>query len=171
MIYILHYGLFFLIYFSYFFPLWKKSTLDKLTIHTIMFSYICLVLTFTVIPLTVPFHYDYPNLWQSINVIPFRDIIRGYGSASRELVLNIMMMIPFGIIFPLLTNQNAVKTIITSCLFSITIETTQLMTILFASSHPRVVDITDVITNTIGGSIGYLLYLFFSYVLDKKQSK
>lgn len=169
MVYLLHYGLFFLIYFGYFFPLWQKSTQDKLRIHAVMFFYIALVLTFTIIPIAIPFHYNYPNLLQSINVIPFRDLIKGYEFASREIILNTMMMIPFGFLFPLLTNKNGFKTIIASCLFSITIETTQLMTILFVSSHPRIVDMTDIITNTIGGSIGYLLYLIFSYVLNQKH--
>ncbi|HZW67067.1 MAG TPA: VanZ family protein [Pseudogracilibacillus sp.] len=171
MIYILHYGLFFLIYFGYFFPLWQQSTRNKLTIHIMMFSYISLVLSFTVIPIAIPFNYNYPNLWQSINVIPFRDVIKGYGFASREIVLNTMMLIPFGFLFPLLTNLNGMRTIMASCLFSITIETTQLMTILFATAHPRVVDVTDIITNTTGGSFGYLLYIIFSCLLKGKYSQ
>lgn len=68
------------------------------------------------------------------------------------------MTIPFGILYKSLTpNITLIKTIKATIFLSILIELTQLlMTILLL--HYRICDITDLITNTIGGLIGYLIY-------------
>src|SRR5699024_3441623 len=113
--------------------------------------------------LPIILQYQDPNLLQSINLIPFRDFIHGYQFAKQEIILNIIMMIPFGFLYPVLTNKKGLSTIFATLLFSITIEMTQMLTILFYTEHPRVVDITDVITNTSGGLIGYIIFLTFQF--------
>lgn len=158
MTYFLHYLLFSFIYFTYFFPIWEKQTKGKLTLHLLMLSYLLVVLSITVIPLPVDLQFTNHNLLQSINFLPFRDIIHGYTFAKTEMLLNILMMIPYGILVPLVTNQKCFLTVISTLLFSTTIESTQLLTILFYSDFPRIVDITDILTNTTGGLGGYIIF-------------
>ena len=161
MTYIVHYAFFIFVYFIYFFPIWDKNTRDKLVMHIIMFVYLSFVFTLTIIPLPTQFHFTNSALLQSINFIPFRDIIYGYAFAKREALLNVIMMIPFGILLSLLTKKRLLAIVLATCLFSLTIETTQYFTILFQTDYPRIVDITDVITNTIGGFLGYsVLYVY-----------
>lgn len=172
MTYLLHFFLFALIYFGYFFPIYQKDTREKIILHSVMFNYLLIVLSLTVIPLaipTIPWEFNQSNIifLQAINFIPFRDIIHGYAFAKREALFNVFMLIPFGILFPLLTNRKWLETVIVTFLFSLTIETTQLFTILFQSDQLRIVDVTDVITNTIGGMCGYIIFFLFIKVKQK----
>lgn len=97
------------------------------------------------------------------NVIPFAEIKRflrllsnGYSDkAILNLGGNIAAFIPFGIFLPMLRRKKTyfINTIIMSFLFSACIETIQLCFKL------GVFDIDDMILNTLGGFIGYLIYL------------
>lgn len=160
--YLFHYLLFSLIYFGYFFPIWRNNTRKRFGLHIIMYNYLFIVLSLTVVPLAISwdFHRFNVTFIQEINFIPFRDMMHGYAYAKREALLNVMMMIPFGFLLPLLTNKRWFATIVATFLLSITIETTQLFTILFQMDKQRVVDVTDMITNTIGGMCGYFIFYF-----------
>ncbi len=68
------------------------------------------------------------------------------------------MTIPFGFFLPLVGKKmNLIKTVLITTAFSISIEFLQLFSIAY-----RATDITDVITNTLGGLIGYCLYKVFN---------
>lgn len=150
-----------LIYFIYFFPIWDAETKRQLPIHTLMASYIAVVLTITIVPLPTQFNSFNTNVLSTVNIFPFRDIIYGYKFAKREVLFNILMMIPFGFFVALLTNKKLFTTLVATFLFSLTIETTQLFTIMWGTNNQRVVDITDIITNTIGGVLGYILWYIY----------
>lgn len=168
MLYLFHYSVFFCIYFFIIFPLWKERTKANLFVHVIMFVYLLILLTMTVIPLPNFISYKGPLVYKSVNFIPFRDVFYGYTHAKREVLLNIIMMIPFGFLLPLaIQKQSLMTTLLTSICLSVSIETIQLFTIWFNSVNQRVPDITDVITNTTGGIIGYCFYRIILYV--KKQ--
>lgn len=169
MVYFVHLLLFIIIYFGYFFPVWEKQTRTLLILHIIMFNYLVIVLSLTVVPLAIPSSLAHLNinLVQAINFIPFRDVMNGYAFAKREVLLNIIMMIPFGILIPLLTKKKWLATTVATCLLSVTIELTQLFTILFQMENVRIVDVTDVITNTFGGMCGYFLLYIFNKVKQK----
>lgn len=166
---LLHYLLFTIIYFSYFFPIWENRTRERFILHIIMFNYLFIVLSFTVIPLAMPWMFNHLNIefLKAINFIPFRDVIYGYSFAKREALLNVVMMVPFGILTPLLTNKKWFATIVATLLLSVTIETTQLFTVLFQLDNARIVDVTDIITNTMGGMCGY----FMLYLVKKAKQK
>lgn len=123
-----------------------------------MVIYSLIVLTFTVIPLPNIFNIKNEYFLQSINLIPFRDLYYGYGFAKREAFYNVLMMIPFGFLFPLLSKRNMIHTIFVTFLFSLLIESLQLLTVLFNRIDARTFDVTDLITNSIGGIIGYILF-------------
>lgn len=168
-VYLFHYLLFVVIYFGYFFPIWESKTRERLVLHIIMFNYLVIVLSLTVVPLVILWDLHWLNIEfvQAINFIPFRDVMYGYAFAKREALLNVMMMIPFGILTPLVTNKKWFATMVATCLLSVTIELTQLFTILFQMDNARIVDVTDVITNTFGGMCGYFILYFYKKVTQK----
>lgn len=159
----IHYVLFIAIYFLYFFPFWKEKIKRQATAHIVFLIYLLIVLSVTVIPLPNLLYFSNNDVTVSINFIPFRDLFYGYKYAKREVFLNVIMLVPFGIMLPIVTNKKWFRTTKATLLFSLTIEVTQLLTVLFESTNPRIVDITDIITNTIGGLIGYLLFCFYIF--------
>lgn len=158
MSYFLHYISIGLFYFSMFYPKYKQDNPSNDFLHSIFFLYLLSVLSLTVLPLPERIFFQKVDLFTMINLFPFRDVYYGYLFAKREILLNIIMMVPFGFLLPLLTRFKAVKTIILSFFFSFTIESTQLLASLLSPDYYRIVDITDLITNTVGGAIGYCLF-------------
>lgn len=147
------------IYFIFFYDKWiKKSKLD-FTIRTIMYVYVVMVFSVTLMPFATSFGGRNDLFMESANFIPFRDLLLQYGNAKKEIILNVLMMIPFGFLYPLLTHNGMRKTITRTFLFSFTIESCQLLTVWWASPYERSFDVTDLITNTSGGFIGYLLFI------------
>lgn len=72
------------------------------------------------------------------------------------------MLIPFGIIFPMIDKKNNfVKTIKCSFITSLVIEMLQILISVRSS------DIIDLITNVFGAIVGYLIYLTFKPVINK----
>lgn len=129
-------------------------------LHFVMLPYILFVLTITIIPLPNIFQPKNEQFWQSVNWLPFRDIIHGYAYAKREALLNVLMMVPFGFFLPFMTKKNVWKTVIITFCFSLSIETIQLLTVLFNRIDARTFDVTDLITNTLGGLCGYIIHRF-----------
>ena len=82
----------------------------------------------------------------------------------RQVGLNVIMMIPFGFLLPLVKNGNAklLKTVLYTFILSFSIELLQPLINGFRAS-----DITDIITNIIGGIIGYIGYLIFKPLTAK----
>ena len=99
-----------------------------------------------------------------MNLVPFIDVSDGKGDFIRQVVLNIIMTIPFGFILPLIKNKktNLIKIILYTFLLSLGIELLQPLINDFRSS-----DITDLITNVLGGIIGYILYIIFKPLTTK----
>jgi glycopeptide antibiotics resistance protein len=74
-------------------------------------------------------------------------------------LLNILLFVPFGVGLPFITVFRLKKVVIIGALFSVSIEILQLVTGLMAHITFRVADINDVIFNTLGVVIGYLLFI------------
>ena len=107
-----------------------------------------------------------------MNLVPFIDVLAGRGDFLRQVILNIMMTIPFGFLFPLTQNKTAkfCKTVFYCFLMSLGIELLQPLINGFRSS-----DVTDLITNVIGGILGYGFYMVFKpvtfWVLDHLKTR
>lgn len=72
-------------------------------------------------------------------------------------MLNVIMTIPFGFLLPLVKkNVKLLKIIFYTFLLSLSIELLQPLI-----NGVRSSDITDLITNVVGGIIGYVIYLIF----------
>lgn len=153
------------------FPLnkWKAKGKVILLVNTLLYLYIALVLFVTLMPIIVslPFVFNHP--YEPMNLLPFDDFFSGRGDTVRQILLNTIMMIPFGFLMPIVKKQKLVACILSTFLFSLSIELLQPLI-----SGSRRSDITDLITNTIGGIIGYLLYIIFkplvNIILDRIRS-
>lgn len=149
------------IYILWLFPKWKRMGNSVATTHTLMYLYIVGVLYFTLMPIitAIPFLINHPYVPMNFN--SFGDLIAGQGRAVLQIALNVMMMIPFGFLLPLCRKSKSKKCGILFCIlstfgFSLLIELIQPLLSGFRAS-----DVTDLITNTAGGLLGYLCYLVF----------
>ena len=144
------------IYFHFFFKKWKSDGKDKLLVNTLMYVYISFVLYFTLMPIlaSLPFIFNHPYV--PMHLLPFDDYLSGRGDAERQILLNVLMMVPFGFLLPVLKKQTLWSCVLWTFLFSLGIELLQPLINPIRSS-----DITDLITNTVGGTIGYAFYRLF----------
>jgi len=95
---------------------------------------------------------------KAFNVIPLITL----GSADiKTSFLNILLFIPFGFGLPFITDFRMKKVVIIGCIVSLMIELLQLMSGFIAGITFRVADINDVIFNTLGVLLGYLLFIQF----------
>jgi len=151
-----------MLYAFVFFNKWRARGKDKLFANTLMYIYISLVLYVTLMPIiaSLPFIFNHP--YKPMNMIPFDDYFAGRGDSVRQIVLNVIMMMPFGFLLPIVKKQNMIYCLCCTFLFSLSIELIQPLINGFRSA-----DITDLITNTMGGLLGYLLYLVLKPLVDK----
>ena len=140
----------------------NKSNFDVLK-YSIMYIYLILVIYVTIFPLdfTLDLKWKYHSSinFTYIHLRPFNDLILGYYGALKEVILNIVMTIPFGFIYPFLLDKkvNIFHIIKMTFFLSFTIEFIQLLMTVFLLNY-RSCDITDIITNVTGGVIGFILY-------------
>ncbi len=158
------FGVLIIVYFLTLYKKWKKKGKDVLFINTTMYVYLSFVLYFTLMPIltSIPFVFNHP--YKPMNLVPFIDVLSGRGDFVRQVGLNVIMTVPFGFLLPLIKKENdkIQKVIFYTFLLSLSIELLQPLINGFRSS-----DITDIITNTIGGIIGYIMYLIFKPLTTK----
>ena len=133
-------------------------------LNTLMYIYISFVLYFTMMPIVknIPFminHFIY-HFGSNMNMNLFDDLFNQRGDYLRQIFFNVLMMVPFGFMYPI-KGRSFLKTIFMTFIFSLTIELLQP----FVSS--RTSDITDLLTNTLGGIIGYIFYLIFKPLINR----
>lgn len=154
----------FFIYIFMFYRKWKVQGKDVLFINTIMYIYLSFILYLTLMPILVslPFIFNHP--YELMNLVPLVDVTSGRGDFIRQVVLNIVMTIPFGFLLPLVREKkiNLLNVIFYTFLLSLGIEILQPFI-----NGVRSPDITDIITNVTGGMIGYILYLLFKPFVTK----
>ncbi|MGL5615367.1 MAG: VanZ family protein [Sarcina sp.] len=147
----------------------KKGTI-KASWHHYFFGYLFIIYLFISLSEVVGFPSLYRiqknlSLGQSIfnpeiNLIPFSD---GFEISA---ILNIIFFMPFGFLLPTLWNKyrKLLPVILHGVIFSIIIELSQLFT------H-RATDITDLIMNTLGTILGWLLFSLLSKTFSKLCDK
>ncbi len=153
-----------LLYFGVFYQKWKVKGKDVLLVNTLMYIYLAFVLYFTLMPVvtSLPFIFDHPYV--PMNLEPFIDVMAGWGDFERQIILNVVMTIPFGFLLPLVRAGKAglLKVILYTFLLSLSIELVQPLL-----SGLRLSDVTDIITNVVGGVIGYAIYLVMKPLVNK----
>lgn len=146
-----------IIYFLFFYQKWRLQSRRTFLLYTAFYIYIAIVLFVTVMPFKIPLGAT-NNLFISTAIfIPFYDLIQGYEGAEQDILLNVLMTIPFGFLFPLVRISTIYQTTFVTFLFSVSIESYQLLNGWLGTST-RIFDVTDIITNTFGGFIGYVLF-------------
>lgn len=142
----------------------KEKGVAYLIFFTIFFAYVFKVLDLTLFEFQslLLLKQFIPNLMlngigpeKTLNLLPFITLTPEDAQTSA---LNILMLVPFGFGLPLITRFRMKETIAAGMLFSIAIELLQFLTGHVAGITFRVADIDDVIFNTLGAAIGYILF-------------
>ncbi len=145
----------------------RKNNLVYLVFFTILYVYIFKVLDYTLFQFQslLLLKYFMPNLilqgqtvGESMNLIPLITLTH---QDMKTSLLNILLLIPLGFGLPFITNFRMGKVVVIGMLFSISIEFLQLITGFMAKITFRVADINDVIFNTVGVAVGYILFVGF----------
>lgn len=90
-------------------------------------------------------------------------------SVFLEPVFNVLLLLPFGIYLRYYFRLSFVKTIIASFCLSLFFELTQLSGLYFIYPRPyRLFDVNDLLTNTIGGTLGYIMTPIFTFILPTR---
>ena len=153
-----------IIYLFIFYRKWKAEGKDILFINTLMYIYLSFVLYFTLMPVITSLPFVFNHSYVPMNLVPFIDVSYGRGDFIRQIVLNVIMTIPFGFLLPLIKSKTSlIKIMLYTFLLSLGIEILQPLVSDFRSS-----DITDLITNVFGGVLGYILYFLFRPLTAKK---
>ena len=99
-----------------------------------------------------PLFYSYKEAWNHFSAREWRNII-----------LNIMMFVPFGFLLPLVSKKFQVfwKTYLAGFLFTFLIEMTQLL------FNLGICELDDFMNNTVGAMIGYGFYRLFVFIVNK----
>ncbi len=170
--YLIDFTVLFFLYVFVFFGRWRTKGRDVLVVNTLLYIYLSFVLYLTLMPIitSLPFILNHP--YKPMNLVPFIDVSMGRGDFLRQIILNVIMTVPFGFLFPLTQNRTAHfgRTVFFCLLMSLCIEMLQPLINGF-----RTADITDVITNMTGGILGYVFYVIFRpvtfWILDKLKAK
>jgi glycopeptide antibiotics resistance protein len=152
----------------------KGKPTYRLIINFVSWAYFLVVIGLTIFP--IPVFWDFPNLKASdqialvfsrINWVPFYNW-GGYIGKSQlfEIVNNILLTIPFGILINFFVKFNWKNILWVSIASGLAIETSQFIMSLFFGPY-RTVDINDVILNTTGSLIGYLIFITAEWVVHK----
>ena len=106
-------------------------------------------------------HFD-PNLIlngvpddERLNLLP---VVTLESADIQTSLLNVAMMVPFGLGLPFLTGLRWASVVTAGALVSVAIELLQLVTGVLGGITFRVADVNDVIFNTAGAGLGYLLF-------------
>ena len=133
----------------------SRGKRSRIFVSALIFIYLSAVAVITFSPVIVNLPGIFRRIGFSMNLFPFFDLIHGYGDYWRQIILNVVMFLPFGFLLPLKHPKLGFWGVLALGLFvSLSIELMQPVL-----NPARSSDITDVITNTSGAVIGYLLYL------------
>lgn len=135
----------------------KVKKLEKHLLLILLIGYLLAVFQVTGLPSIGSF---YPEI--NLILIPFSTLI----AYSVQSILNVFLFLPLGFFLPLLWEdfKKFRFTLLTGFGLSLTIEVLQLFTF-------RVTDVNDLITNTLGTVLGYLLARLFLLLFRISPSK
>ena len=151
----------------------EEKFLNFREVMSLMFKfYILMVIIVTFFPLVIGGYIGKP----SMNIVPVFNTIKDIYEVPIEMesymvrfwikniLGNILLLLPLGIFIPMFFKRlrSFKSTVITCALVSLSIEVVQYISMYFGNF--RSCDIDDIILNTLGGMIGFIIYK----VIDKK---
>lgn len=140
-----------------------KSHIKKVVIFCILFCYIVIVSGATI--------FIRPGVYEHANLHLFSSYIEAWNNYSksywRNIVLNILMFVPFGFLLPLFSDKfkNFFATMSLSLMFTVGIEVTQYIT------KRGIFEVDDIMNNWIGALIGYSLVMFILLIFSKEKTR
>lgn len=145
----------------------RKKSLVYMLFFTIFYVYLYKVLDYTLLQFQslLLLKQFVPHLLlngisagKNINLIP---IVTLKLEDVRTSLLNILLMMPFGFGLPFIVHFRMKKVVIAGFLLSLTIEFLQFITGYMAHITFRIADVNDLLFNTVGAAIGYMLFIGF----------
>ncbi|MDY2719758.1 MAG: VanZ family protein [Candidatus Faecousia sp.] len=135
-------------------PRWVKAGARSAVLHSALYLYCVVLLRLTLMPVltALPHVGEFP--YRPMLLEPFRDYVNHYGNATLQILLNVLLFVPFGVLYPMANRRGFFGVVLRGLCLSLLIELLQPLL-----SATRASDITDVIANTAGTAVGYLLYL------------
>jgi len=154
-------------------PRQERFSKRKAILSLLFTWYLCAVAAVTIVPIrnsrtqNLPNHFNFKPVITSYhrfqNVLEANDVW-GKQNFRNNLVGNIIMFIPLGILLPWVYNKRFKQVLVFGALASVAIELIQYLN-MFAGYY-RYVDIDDVILNTLGAIIGYWIYKQFLHARE-----
>lgn len=108
---------------------------------------------------------------EGFSFIPFSSYIEAWKKSSliawRNIVINIIMFMPFGFLLPMIFKKadNLLQISVITAIFSLGIELLQVL------SHRGVFEIDDIINNLVGSIIGYTILKSICKYIDNKENR
>lgn len=154
-----------LIYRKFFYVKWKNLGRKKFLINTLFYSYITIVIYLTLMPILSSLPFILNSTYKGMHLLPFDDYFQSNGDATFQIIINIIMFLPFGFLLPQVKRVGFIKMSICAFLLTLSIELLQPL----INSY-RISDITDVITNTFGAMLGYCIFRLYKTSLKLLKS-
>ena len=82
-------------------PKWRRLGKRPLLVYTLMYGCLAGIVRFTLMPVltALPYCFDHPYI--PMHMAPFEDVIHRHGDYVRQIVLNVVLFLPFGVLQPL----------------------------------------------------------------------
>lgn len=108
-----------LLYRYVFYKKWKGA---QLFLKSVFYLYLCGVLLVTLMPIisNLPLIFNHPYI--GMNLRPYVDLLMQRGNYKVQIILNIVMMVPFGFLYPLIYKKKLPIVLISAYLMSLSIE-------------------------------------------------
>ncbi len=156
-------GIIYFIFFRRFLKNHMQTNIKKVIIFCILFCYIVIVIGATI--------FIRPGVYEHANLNLFSSYIEAWNNYSksywRNIILNILMFVPFGFLLPLFSDRfkKFYWTLSLGFLFTFGIEATQYIT------KRGIFEVDDIMNNWIGALIGYSLVMFLLTSISKEKTK
>lgn len=141
-----------------------RAPLRRVVLESLFVGYLVALLYVTVFAYWYPGQDEPALTWWMVNLVPLRTIIElarpeHVTQAVRQLVGNIVMFVPLGLLLPALgaRYRSFGRLTVAALTASISIELLQLI-LRLAGVMSRSIDVDDVILNTVGALIGWALW-------------
>ena len=129
----------------------RQCARSRRLLSGVLYVYFCAVLGLTLLPVLSRLPYVTAHTF-SANLCPFRDLLHGWGNSVEQILLNVLLFLPFGVLVPRRIGRGFLVTLLQTAASSAVIE-------LLQPFFGRTCDITDLITNAVGCACGYLIGL------------
>lgn len=156
-------GIIYFIFFRRFLKNHMQTNIKKVIVFCILFCYIVIVIGATI--------FTRSGVYEHANFNLFSSYIEAWNNYSksywRNIILNILMFVPFGFLLPLFSYRfkKLYWTLSLGFLFTFGIEVTQYIT------KRGIFEVDDIMNNWIGALIGYSLVMFLLTSISKEKTK